>query len=112
MRELVPLPLEAPFIQLRMAYRELELARKQMMRERSELEQELGRQQERHDEATRQMKRLAVECPELAEGLELPLHVEVKMGAALEELRRLEQKLVKLGEVWQGKNRELGDQRF
>ncbi len=109
-REVAPLPPEASFIQLREVYRELELARKQMMRERSELEQELRRQQERYDEAARQMKRLAVECPGLSEALELPLHVEARMDAALADLRQLEQKLVKLGEVWQRKNRELGDQ--
>jgi len=106
----LPHPTEESFVQLREERKGLELQRHYIMKERSELDHELGHQRDRQVEASRQMERLADAHDGLDTELELPMHIESKLKTALVELRTLEQQVQRVREAWSRKERELTNQ--
>ncbi|ANS73213.1 hypothetical protein AWM70_00295 [Paenibacillus yonginensis] len=110
-QDCLPLPTDESIVQLREEHKGLNLKRHRIMKERSELEQALEHQRDRQVEASRLMERLAAAYDDLDMELELPLHVESKIKAALAELRTLEQQVQRVREAWDRKERELSEQK-
>jgi len=101
---------EESFVQLREERKGLDLQRHRIMKERSELEQELDHQRDRTNEASRQMERLTDAHERLDKVLELPMHVESKLKMALTELRTTQEDYKRVHEAWDRKDRELSSE--
>lgn len=106
----LPYPSEESYIVLREEYRELELKRHHILKNRSDLEKELGNQRKWLDEAKREMERLLNEHSNVDRELELPLQVGPKLDAAWNELQMLKDKSQRARNEWNRKDRELVEQ--